>query len=232
MLPLYICGAYLLLSLILGLATGKKGSSSVTSFVAADRSMNLFVMYFVMGAACFSSFAFLGGPGWAYSRGAAALYILSYGILGAPILYYVGPKVWHLGARLGFVTQAELLMHRFQRTSLSVILAIISVVFFIPYLTLQMKGAAYLLNVISEGMISQALGAGIAYGIVLIYVSYSGMRGVGWTNMLQGIFMMVMAWFLGLYLPNQLYGGVGPMFEQIADLPDGRSTTYGSRPYR
>jgi SSS family solute:Na+ symporter len=40
--------------------------------------------------------------------------------------------------------------------------------------------------------------------------------GVGWTNMFQGIFMMIIAWFLGLYLPAKLYGGVGPMFEQIA----------------
>jgi SSS family solute:Na+ symporter len=34
--------------------------------------------------------------------------------------------------------------------------------------------------------------------------------------MLQGVFMLAIAWFLGLYLPHKLYGGVGPMFEQIA----------------
>ncbi|MCG8462332.1 MAG: sodium:solute symporter family protein, partial [Holophagales bacterium] len=36
------------------------------------------------------------------------------------------------------------------------------------------------------------------------------------TNTFQGIFMMVIAWFLGLYLPHLLYGGVGPMFDQLA----------------
>ena len=30
--------------------------------------------------------------------------------------------------------------------------------------------------------------------------------GVGWTNTFQGIFMLSIAWFLGLYLPKELHG--------------------------
>jgi len=57
--------------------------------------------------------------------------------------------------------------------------------------------------------------------VVLIYVFKSGVLGVGWTNTFQGIFMMVLAWGLGLYLPWKLHGGVGPMFDAIAtQLPD------------
>jgi SSS family solute:Na+ symporter len=41
--------------------------------------------------------------------------------------------------------------------------------------------------------------------------------GVAWTNTLQGMFMMVLAWSLGLYLPWKLYGGVGAMFERLAE---------------
>ena len=59
-------------------------------------------------------------------------------------------------------------------------------------------------------------GALLAYGVVLIYVFRSGVMGVGWTNTFQGIFMMALAWGLGLYLPHRLYGGVGPMFAAIA----------------
>jgi SSS family solute:Na+ symporter len=50
---------------------------------------------------------------------------------------------------------------------------------------------------------------------VLVYVLVSGVAAVGWTNTLQGIFMIVIAWSLGLYLPFALYGGIGPMFEAI-----------------
>lgn len=178
--------------------------------------MNTVVLYFILGAAVFSSFAFLGAPGWAYARGAAAFYIIAYGVVGMAPLYFIGPRAWRVGARFGFVTQAELLAHRFGRPALSVLLAVLSVAAFVPYLTLQMKGAGYILEVISGGRIPLWLGALVCYGVVVVYVFASGVLGVGWTNLLQGLFMMVVAWFLGLYLPYRLYGGVGPMFERLA----------------
>lgn len=213
---LLICGIYLALTLVMGIIPGLKVSESVTGYVAGDRSMNLLILYFVMGASIFSSFAFLGGPGWAYSRGAAAFYIIAYGITGMIPLYFFGPKVRRLGERFGFVTQAEIVSDRYNRESLSTILAVLSIVVFIPYLTLQMKGAGYVLTTISDGNIPEWMGAGIAYLVVMIYVWFSGVMGVGWTNTFQGIFMMVIAWFIGLYLPWKLFGGVGEMFTQIA----------------
>ncbi|MBO6524913.1 MAG: sodium:solute symporter family protein [Balneolaceae bacterium] len=210
-----ICGIYLLITLVMGIVPGLKVSHSTTGYVAGDRSMNVLILYFVLGASIFSSFAFLGGPGWAYSRGAAALYIIAYGAIGMVPFYFFGPKARALGEKYGFVTQAELLEDRYNSKLLSGLLAILTVVVLIPYLTLQMKGAGLVLNTISEGAIPTWMGAGIAYFVVLIYVFYSGVMGVGWTNTFQGIFMLVIAWFLGIYLPEKMYGGIGPMFEQL-----------------
>jgi len=215
-MTLVVCAGYLLVTLAMGIIPGLRVSKSVAGYVAADRGMSTLVLYFVLGASIFSSFAFLGAPGWAYSRGAAALYIIAYGVLGMVPFYFLGPRVRRLGARFGFVTQAELLSHRYQSRGLSVLLAVASVAAFVPYLTLQMKGAGLILSTITEGRVSAALGAGVTYGVVVIYVVASGVLGVGWTNTFQGVFMMAVAWFLGLYLPTRLYGGVGAMFERIA----------------
>jgi solute:Na+ symporter, SSS family len=216
LIALVVCGLFLLVTLITGVLPGLRVSHSVTGFVAADRTMGPVLLYFVLGASIFSSFAFLGGPGWAYSRGAAALYIVAYGVVGMVPAYFIGPRARRLGERFGFVTQAELLAHRFGSRTLSVLLAVLSIAVFIPYLTLQMKGAGFILNVLSGNRVSVAVGAAVAYGVVLIYVLTSGVLGVGWTNVLQGAFMMVIAWFLGLWLPWKLYGGVGAMFTAIA----------------
>ena len=67
-----ISAAYLAASLIVGMWPGRKASGTAAGYVAGDRSLGLLVMYFITGATIFSSFAFLGGPGWAYSKGAAA----------------------------------------------------------------------------------------------------------------------------------------------------------------
>jgi SSS family solute:Na+ symporter len=207
--------AYLALTLYIGLRAGRRSSHTVTGFVAGDRDFGLLVMYFVTGATVFSAFAFLGGPGWAYSRGAAAFYILSYGVLGIAPWYFIGPRVARVGRNLGYVTQAQLLAGRFPSRGLSLLIAVLSVVALVPYITLQVRGAGIVIEVVTEGQVPLWAGAAIAYGIVLLYVLVSGVRGVGWTNTFQGVFMLVMAWSLGLYLPYALHGGIGPMFEGI-----------------
>ncbi len=208
---------YLVLSLAVGVLSGRGTSGGTEGYVAGDRSLGFLVLYFIMGASIFSAFAFLGGPGWAYSRGAAAFYILSYGTLGLVPWYFFGPRIARLGRRYGYVTQAELFADRFDSRALSGLLAILSLIAFVPYLTLQIKGAGYVFNVVTEGRVPVWAGAAVAYGVVLVYVLKSGVLGVAWTNTLQGIFMMVLAWSLGLYLPHALYGGVGEMFGQLAE---------------
>ena len=212
-----IIGAYLALTLSIGLLAGRKSSDSVTGYVAADRSFGLLVMYFVTGASVFSAFAFLGGPGWAYSRGAAAFYILAYGALGMAPFYWVGPRAAALGRKFGYVTQAQLVVGRFPSRTLSALIAGLSLIAFVPYITLQMRGAGIVIEAVTDGNVPIWLGSLVAYGIVVLYVLASGAMAVGWTNTFQGVFMVIIAWSLGLYLPYRLYGGVTPMFEQIMD---------------
>lgn len=210
-----IISAYLVLTLTIGMLAGRKSTDSVAGYVAADRSFGLLVMYFVTGASVFSAFAFLGGPGWAYSRGAAAFYILAYGALGMAPFYWIGPRVAALGRRHGYVTQAQMITGRFPSKRLSALIALLSLIAFVPYITLQMRGAGIVIEAVTDGNVPIWLGSLVAYGIVIIYVLSSGAMAVGWTNTFQGVFMVVIAWTLGLYLPNRLYGGIGEMFRQI-----------------
>ncbi|HLW74256.1 MAG TPA: sodium:solute symporter family protein [Gammaproteobacteria bacterium] len=213
------CLAYLVIALFLGLAPATLSSRSVAGFVAGDRSLSTVLLYFVLGGAVFSSFAFLGGPGWAYSRGAAAFYIVSYGMFGMIPFYFLGPRARRLGARLGFYTQAEIVGHRFDNRALQVAVAVLSIAALLPYLTLQIKGVGFILNVASHGQMPEWLGALLTYGVVTVYVLYSGMLGVSWTSVFMGLAMMIIGWLFGLYLPWKFYGGIGNLFHAIAASP-------------
>jgi SSS family solute:Na+ symporter len=216
-----VIAAYLALTLTIGLLAGRRPTHSVAGYVAADRSFGLVVMYFVTGATVFSAFAFLGGPGWAYSRGGAAFYILAYGALGMAPFYWMGPRAAALGRRFGYVTQAQLVVGRFPSRGLSALIAVLSLIAFVPYITLQMRGAGIVIEAVTDGNVPLWLGALISYGIVIVYVLAAGAMAVGWTNVFQGVLMVVIAWSLGLYLPYRLYGGVDEMFGRIADArPD------------
>lgn len=210
-----IVGLYLIGNLIVGIVPGRRASATVAGYVAGDRGFGVILMYFVMGASVFSAFAFLGGPGWAYSRGGAAFYILTYGVLGmAP---YMALGVWasRVGRKHGYVTQGAMLAHRFENRWVAVLAGAVSIVASVPYIALQMRGAGIVVAQVTNGHVPEWLGAAAAYAVVLTYVWHSGVQGVGWTNVFQGVFMIVIAWALGLYVPYKLYGGIGEMFAQL-----------------
>ncbi|MEM9380984.1 MAG: sodium:solute symporter family protein [Planctomycetota bacterium] len=212
---LLVVGAYLALSLGVGWRAARGTSASATGYVAGDRAMGGLLMYFVTGATIFSAFAFLGAPGRAYSTGIAATYVLAFGVIGFLPFYWTGPAAARLGRAHGYLTQGELVAGQLGFRALAPVMAAVSLVAFVPYLALQMRGAGHVLEVLTGGGVSVEVGAAAVYGVVLLYVWHSGVMGVGWTNTLQGMFMMVLAWALGLYLPRAIHGSVGAMFERM-----------------
>lgn len=215
-LALAIMLLYLAVAFVLGLLAGRGRSAwSVSEFAVANRELGLVLMWFLMGGTIFSAFAFLGGPGWAYSRGAASFYILAYSALGMLPWYLIGPKVARLGQRRGYFTMGDFIRDRYGSTLLGVIVGVVAVLAFIQYLTLQIKGMAYVFEVLTDGHVPFWAGALLAYGIVVAYVSTSGVRGAAWSDVFQGLLMLVVAWGMGLYLVYTLHGGPGPMFEAI-----------------
>ena len=61
---LSVCAGYLLLTLALGIIPAMRVSHSVTGYVAADRAMNVVVLYFVLGLPFFPP-----SPFWARRGG-------------------------------------------------------------------------------------------------------------------------------------------------------------------
>ncbi len=209
---------YLLLAFAIGLAAGRGRSFfSISEYAVGDRGFSLFIMWFLMGGTIFSAFAFLGGPGWAYSKGAASLYILAYCTLGLLPWYIIGPKISRLGKKSNYITMGDFLGDRYNSKFLIIIIGIVSLLAFIPYLTLQIKGMGYIFNVLTYDNIPFKLGALLALGIVVVYVATSGVRGAAWSDVFQAILMLIVAWVLGIYFVETLHGGLNNMFTNLAE---------------
>jgi SSS family solute:Na+ symporter len=177
------------------------------------------VMYFVMGAMIFSAYALLGTPQRVISKGSDAFYMLAYGAAAFVPVFYFGARVRRMGARLGLVTQAELIGARYASRRVTTMMGAASLLAFIPYLAIQFKGA----GIVMQHALGwpPLLGAALVYAVVATYVMFGGMRGVGWTNVLQGVAMLAVVWWLGVAIPGALFGGVGPMFDRvIAEHPE------------
>jgi SSS family solute:Na+ symporter len=126
--------AYLVVTLAIGVLAGRQGKGDTNDFVAGERSFGPLVMYFVIGAAIFSAYALLGTPQRVVAKGSDAFYVLAYGSVGMVPLFFFGARVRRIGAREGFMTQAELLAARFESPRVSVLMGLATVVSFVPYL--------------------------------------------------------------------------------------------------
>lgn len=207
--------AYLAMVLVVGLRARGQSSSSLEGYVAGGRHVGVVILFFILGAEIFSAFAFLGTPGWAYQQGAPAFYILAYLSLVPITIWALGPRVARLGRERGYLTQGDMIADHYRSKPLGMLAGIIGVVALVPYLTIQIAGAGLLFQAATDGLVPFWLGGLLAFVVVAAYVFCSGLSGIGWTNLVQGIMMIFIAWFLGLAVSDRLYGGVGEMFAQL-----------------
>ncbi|MCM3456878.1 sodium:solute symporter family protein [Heyndrickxia oleronia] len=208
---------YLVIALIVGVMAGRgRDGSSLDEFAVAGGKLSLFVMWFLMGGAVFSAFSFLGAPGWAYSKGAPSLYIIAYTAFAILPWYIIGPKVGKIGKKNRYYTISAFLKGRYNSPLLAILIGVIALFASVQYLATQMSGMALIFDVMTEGRIPFWLGALISYGIVVIYVATGGLRAAAWSDVFQGLLMIIVSWVVGLSIVHQLHGGTTEMFAKIA----------------
>ncbi|WP_044338911.1 sodium:solute symporter family protein [Rossellomorea aquimaris] len=207
---------YLVIALVVGVMAGRgHDKNSLYEFTVAGGGLGLVVMWFLMGGAVFSAFSFLGAPGWAYSKGAPALYILTYTAFAILPWYIIGPKIGKIGRKFNIYTVSGFMKKRYGGKTLPILIGVIALLASIQYLATQMKGMAYIFNIMTEGRIPLWLGALLAYGIVVVYVATGGLRAAAWSDVFQGILMIVISWVVGLAIVNKLHDSVGGMFTNL-----------------
>ncbi len=148
-------------------------------------------MFFTLAATNFSAFTFLGFAGKAYDSGFGQYGIMAFGTAIMAIMFYViGRKVWKLGKEKGYITPPELIGDRFNSTSLRLLFMGVMVVFTIPYLATQAIGAGMLIESVTGASIGWQIGAIFTMFVIMVYVIFGGMRGSGWTDVIQGVLMI------------------------------------------
>lgn len=216
-IPTLIIFGWLALTLIVGLAARKRGPLSIEEWFVGARGFGITLLWFILAAEWLSAFAFLGGPGWAFSKGAPAFYIIVYCGMYPIFFYLLMPRTQELGRKYNYVTQIDLIVDRYRNKIIPIIMVLVSYVSLIPYVGLQMMGTGYIFKVATGGIITFHAGVLIAFGIVCLYVYTSGVRGVGWTTFMQGVFMFICAISAAIYIGRSQFGSIHQMFLAIEE---------------
>ncbi|MGB9952648.1 sodium:solute symporter family protein [Haloarcula marismortui] len=195
-LQLGIVGAYMIIALAVGAVAYRLTDRTAEDYYLASRTLGTVVLLFTTFATLLSAFTFFGGPNLAFSAGPEWILVMGLmdGIIFAVLWYVLGYKQWLVGKRHGYVTLGEMLGDRFGSTALRVVVAGVSLVWLFPYVMLQQKGAGQAIVGLTNGAVPFWVGAGGITLFMIAYVALSGMRGVAWTDTLQGLFMLSLIW--------------------------------------
>ncbi|MGC9308421.1 MAG: sodium:solute symporter family transporter [Thermoplasmatota archaeon] len=182
---------YILLLVTIGIYASLKADRTPEDYFLANRGFGPLVLFFTLAATNFSAFTFLGFAGAAYTHGLGQYGVMALGTACMAIMFYViGRKVWHLGKTNGYVTPGELVGGRYGSRTLQLLFTGVMSLFTIPYLAIQAVGAGYILEMLVPGF-DMKIGAIAAVGVICFYVLSGGMRASGWTDVVQGVLMVV-----------------------------------------
>ncbi len=212
---------YIAIVFLGSLGGSKDLSKTPEGYFLANRNLGTWALFFTILATNFSAFYFLGFAGAGYRIGYAHYVMMSLGTAFAGISFYLlGTKIWSLGKEHGFITPAELIFHQTGSKLLRWIFAGVMLIFTFPYLALQIIGAGYILESVTQGAIPYFWGASFLTLFTIAYVWIGGMKSVAKTDLKQGLLMIVLMLAAVIVIANSL-GGFSQAHQAVYEIqPD------------
>ncbi|MGM0902221.1 MAG: sodium:solute symporter family protein [Bacillota bacterium] len=193
---------------------------SMSGYFLGNRKMNGFVSALSYSATTYSAFMMVGLAGLTYRGGVGALGFEIIYFAGVTLVAFFGPRFWLAGNKYGYVTPTEMLGDRYDNKMVSVVIAISTCIFLIPYSAVQLAGVGYLVDGMTNGGISFTTGVIIATVLAIVFSFIAGIRSVMWTDSLQAL-MMIVASTIVVLLIIQGLGGFSSFFGSLeANYPE------------
>jgi solute:Na+ symporter, SSS family len=218
--PAAVSLAVILVIVALGTAIGFLGAArrrmDLEEWAVGGRGFGAVLVFLLTAGEVYTTFAFLGASGWAYSRGGPTLYILTYLTLAYVLSFFLLPAIWELGRRHGMQTQSDFFDIRYGNRYLAGFVCLVGIASFVPYLDLQLTGVGIIVQVASFGAIGRAPAMAVATLLLVAFVFAGGVRAVAWVSVVKDALMLCAALAIGIGVPLIHFGGIGAMFTALA----------------
>ena len=212
--------AYLALVLVIGLLGRRLAQSAGEEFFVASRTIGPFVLLMTLFGTHMTSFALLGSSAESYRVGIGVFTLMasSSALMVPMVFFFVGTRVWALGKRHGLLTQVQFLRARFEADYLGLAMFVVLVALLIPYLLIGVMGAGITFRQIAAAGgtdVPSWMGGALVSLVVLVYVSFGGMRGTAWVNTFQTCLFMLLGGATAIFIVNRM-GGLGESMARLA----------------
>ena len=209
---------YLAIVLSIGAFSHRLFRGTGEDYFVATRTIGPFVLLMSLFGTNMTAFTLLGASGEAYHVGIGVFALMgsSSALIIPSVFFFVGTRLWELGKRNGYITQVQYFRERWDSDRLGLLLFIVLVGLVIPYLLIGVMAGGLTLNQITEGQIPVWLGGLVVCGVVLTYVSSSGLRATAWVNTFQTLVFMSLGVVTLVFIVRKL-GGLSQAMALVAE---------------
>ena len=215
---LFVVVLYLLIIMFLGWL-GFRRTRSAEDYLVAGRKTHPYVMAMSYGATFISTSAIVGFGGVAGMFGMSLLWLVFFNIFVGIFLAFVflGGPTRKIGHRLDAHTFPELLGRRYQSKFIQVFAGLIIAVFIPLYASAVLIGGCEFLSNHFQVHYEAAL---LIFSILIaVYVVVGGLKGVMYTDALQGTIMLISITILLIVTYSSL-GGITESHQRLTDMGD------------
>lgn len=199
-------------------ARTKRQGDSMADFYLAGRSLGLMVLFLTLYATQYSGNTLFGYTGKTYRIGfewtVSILFMFS--IIVGYLLF--APRLVQLARKEGFITPGDYISYRFKSKALTLLSTVLMIYALCNYTLAQLKAMGAAVEGITNGAVPSAYGIVALAIIMVIYETLGGMRSVAWTDVIQGVVLLIGFALLVIIVPTQLGGGLDRVVEKLSTM--------------
>jgi len=199
---LYIILGYLLVLTVFNFLRARRIKSQ-DDFQVAGRSLRWQVMVFTLICTWIGSGTFISGAEFAAKAGISAIWLAAGAWVGIVLIYFLAAKIHTFGQ----YTVGDVLEVRYGPAA-RLVGAIALILSFISIVSYQFVAGGFILNVITDGKISESTGTILAATFVILFTAVGGMIAIAYTDLPNGI-IIVLACLLAVPFVITAAGGLG-----------------------
>ncbi|MDD4146451.1 MAG: sodium:solute symporter family protein [Clostridia bacterium] len=185
-------------------------------YYLSSRSLPLPVVTLTFAASFIGAALTMGQAGLAYNEGLMAVTLNITAILALFIFSFLSPRIREVGAKYNVSSIPDLFYKRFGKTT-SLVAAVLVLWTLVAVVGSQMVASSTILELICKPWgVSYEVAVFISVIIVVVYTMMSGLYGVAYTDVVQGLLLIL---FIGIMLPILCLNSAGGLGNLRATLP-------------
>jgi Na+/proline symporter len=188
----FACILYVVLLVVIGaFARQARRDSTLSDMFLAGRTLGFGVLLLTLFATQFSGNSFSGFPAQVYREGLAYSMGVMFTVGVATGYLLFAPRLYRIARQQRFVTPTDYLRYRFGSPILSYVATGIFILALTNFLLAQLTALGQAFFTFTDGDIPYWLVVVLGGIVVLVYQVMGGFRAVAWTDVFQGVLIMV-----------------------------------------